>query len=33
MSYIEQYGCFCLQIVWQPSRRRTVVGVLGSYIS
>ncbi len=30
---IGQRDCPCLQIVWQPSRRRTVVGVLGSYIS
>ena len=27
---IGQRDCPCLQIVWQPSRRRTVVGVLGS---
>lgn len=26
---IGQRDCPCLQIVWQPSRRRTVVGVLG----
>lgn len=26
---IGQRDCLCLQIVWQPSRRRTVVGVLG----
>ena len=30
---IGQRDCPCLQIVWQPSRRRTVVGVLGYYIS
>ena len=28
---IGQRDCPCLQIVWQPSRRRTVVGVLGYY--
>lgn len=27
---IGQRDCPCLQIVWQPFRRRTVVGVLGS---
>ena len=26
---IGQRDCLCLQIVWQPSRRRKAVGVLG----
>lgn len=30
LSYIGQSYCLCLQIVWQPTRRRMSDGVLGS---
>lgn len=29
MSYIEQHGCLCLQIVWHFSHSQMTVGVLG----